>query len=269
MIEAGVLFAIIVAFVVAGIFLWRLLAGKPKSKSRLAGRVILLSAVIAGFAFFSFWKLIDSRSFQFFGEIIQRRETSEPCVALTFDDGPTQSFAEEILSILREKQIKATFFVTGAELEKHMTDGRRMVSEGHELGNHTYSHDRMIFKSSAFIREEIEKTDQLIRQAGYEGEINFRSPYGKKFLLLPRYLSETGRKNIFWDLEPESYETIAADSEKIADNVTENVRPGSIILLHVMYASRAESMKAVPKIIDRLKAKGYSFKTVSELLAKR
>jgi chitin deacetylase len=125
----------------------------------------------------------------------------------------------------------------------------------------------MVFVTPSYVRREVERTDQLIRDAGYQGEIYFRPPYGKKLFALPYYLSRTGRKSITWDVEPDSYPEIAADSDKITEHVLSRTRPGSIIILHVMYSSRGESLKAVKKIVEGLKAQGYSFKTMSELLA--
>jgi chitin deacetylase len=127
----------------------------------------------------------------------------------------------------------------------------------------------MILKTPSFIRDEIERTDQLIRNTGYPGSIHFRPPYGKKFILLPYYLSRTHRKSIMWDVEPDSYAEIARDADKIVDHVLAQTRPGSIILLHVMYRSGGPSLNAVPKIIDGLKQQGYEFKTVSELVSKQ
>ncbi len=106
----------------------------------------------------------------------------------------------------------------------------------------------MVFKSPAFIQREIEQTDELIRRAGYTGTINFRSPYGKKLLLLPLYLSRTGRANIFWDVEPAS--DPAATAEQMVEHVVAQVRPGSIILLHLMYPNRTESRAAVLGIMQ-------------------
>lgn len=212
------------------------------------------------------WQISRSRTFQFFGEIIPRVNTSEKVVALTFDDGPTVTGTDQILSILAAQNVKATFFVIGAELENNLDQARKIVAAGHELGNHTYSHDRMLLVTPSFVKQEIESTDQLIRDAGYQGEILFRPPYGKKLFALPYYLSKTGRKTITWDVEPESHPDIDASGDKIAEHVLSKTRPGSIIILHVMYPNRRESMKAVPKIVEGLKAQGYSFKTMSELL---
>lgn len=112
------------------------------------------------------WRLSNSRTFQLFGEIVPRVETSERVVALTFDDGPTPEATDQVLSVLRERGVKATFFVIGGALEQHPELGQRIAQEGHELGNHSYSHQGMIFKTPSFIREEIERTDQLIRNTG-------------------------------------------------------------------------------------------------------
>jgi chitin deacetylase len=227
----------------------------------------LASAVFIIVGFMVLRQISNSRTFQFFGQLVPRVNTSQKVVALTFDDGPTTEATTQILSVLDQEQVRATFFVTGAELEKNMAEAKRIVAAGHELGNHTYSHVRMIFVTPSFVKQEIERTDQLIREAGYQGEIYFRPPFAKKLFALSYYLSSTGRKSITWDVEPDSHPEIAADSDKIAEHVLSKTQPGSIILLHVMYRSRSESLQAVQKIIEGLKAQGYSFKTVSELLA--
>ncbi|WP_144701996.1 polysaccharide deacetylase family protein [Fictibacillus phosphorivorans] len=210
-------------------------------------------------------KLSSSRNFQFFGGLVTSADTAEKVVALTFDDGPTDN-TDEILSILKEEGVKATFFVTGREIEENLKEAKEIVAEGHELGNHSYSHERMVLKTPSYIRNEIESTDKLIRKAGYEGKIHFRPPYGKKLIGLPYYLDKHDRKTILWNIEPETYPEIASDSTKIVKHVSRNIQPGSIILLHVMYDSRTESMKSVKGIITDLKAKGYTFKTVSEMI---
>jgi chitin deacetylase len=231
-----------------------------RKKLLMTAPLVLLVGVVA------LWLVSNSRSFQFFGKIVPRVETPEKVVALTFDDGPTKDGTGEILKVLEEMNVKATFFVTGAELEQNMEEGRKIVAAGHELGNHSYSHARMILVTPSFVRQEIEKTDRLIRATGYSGEINFRPPFGKKLLTLPYYLSKTGRMTITWDVEPDSKRNIANDSVRIVEETRAGVRPGSIILLHAMYPSRRQSLKAVRGIIESLEREGYSFVTVSELL---
>lgn len=224
-------------------------------------------AVAACGAAFALWQASRSRTFQFFGVIVPRVETSRKAVALTFDDGPAPAPTRELLRVLRERNVRATFFLTGRELEQSPEAGREIVAAGHELGNHSYSHERMVLVSPAFVRREVERTDELIRAAGHAGEIHFRPPYGKKLVTLPLYLSRHGRKTITWDVAPDSDDRHAGDAAAITRRVVEGARPGSIILLHVMYPNRAESLKAVPGIVEALGREGYSFVTVSELLA--
>jgi peptidoglycan-N-acetylglucosamine deacetylase len=228
----------------------------------LLGLIVAVIALVAiGF------QISKSRTFQFFGDIVPHVNTQQKAVALTFDDGPIPGSTEEVLSVLNEGGIKATFFVTGAELEQHPEQGRKLVAAGHELGNHSFSHSRMVLKTPSFVKFEIERTDELIRQAGYQGSIHFRPPFGKKLLVLPFYLSQHSRKSITWDVEPDSFPEIGSDANKIVEDVLANAKPGSIILLHVMYPNRKESLKSVKGIVAGLKSHGYEFKTVSELLA--
>ena len=227
--------------------------------------LILISIGIILVLLVILYQLSNSRSFQMFGRIVDRVETSRKIVALTFDDGPSAELTRPLLDLLEKKQIRATFFVTGAELEKNMDRGIRIVAQGHEVGNHSYSHRRMIFVTPSFVKNEIERTDELIHQAGYQNDIHFRPPYGKKLFVLPYYLSDAGRTTITWDVEPDSDPNALAP--EIAQKAVDGARPGSIILLHAMYPHRMESFKAVSKIVDDLSAQGYEFVTVSELLA--
>lgn len=228
---------------------------------RFCAGLLVLAICLGGL-----WKLSGSRSFQLFGGLVTRVETTAPVVALTFDDGPTPAGTDTILSILARSGVRATFFLTGAELERHPEAGRQILQAGHEVGNHSYSHRRMVLRSPAFIRQEVERTDSLIRALGYTGPIAFRPPYGKRLFALPLYLHQQQRLTLLWDVEPDSDPEIAGSAERIASDALRHARPGSIILLHVMYPSRAESRRAVPMIIRGLQSRGFRFVTLSELL---
>ena len=210
--------------------------------------------------------LARSRSYQLFGRIVPRVETQERVVALSFDDGPNSQYIGELLDVLAARGVHATFFVIGGELAAAPEAARSLVAGGHELGNHTWSHDRMVLKSYDFYRKELEDTDALIKAAGQTGEIYFRPPYCYKLAGLPWYLSRHNRTTITWDIEPDSFDDVAATPRGILTHVVERVRPGSIILLHVWYKGRQTSREAVPLIIDALQTEGYSFATVGELL---
>jgi chitin deacetylase len=205
---------------------------------------------------------MNARTFQLFGGITEHVETNQKVVALTFDDGPTKN-VDKILPLLNQYHVKATFFLIGNEIEKSPVEAKKIVRAGHQIGNHTYSHQRMVFKSPSYIKAEIEKTDKLIREAGYKGEIDFRPPNGKKLVGLPFYLNQHKRETIMWNLEPDTYYTNAADK---LSYVKKNIKPGSIILIHPMYDDSNEELKTIKGILQSLSNEGYKFITVNELL---
>jgi peptidoglycan/xylan/chitin deacetylase (PgdA/CDA1 family) len=169
------------------------------------------------------------------------------------------------LKILSENDVRATFYAIGKSLETHPDEAKAIVKQGNELGNHSYSHKRFILKSQSYIKHELEKTDSLIRDAGYIGEITFRPPNGKKLFGLPFYLGQKDIKTIMWDLEPDTY--FPGNAKLIMKNIFENTRSGSIILLHPFCRKACEADRdALPEIIGGLKERGYAFVTISELL---
>lgn len=210
---------------------------------------------------FGTYKLMNSRTYQLFGEITSQVETNQRAVALTFDDGPSSN-VDEILALLDQYDAKATFFVIGDELEKYPEEGRKIANAGHQIGNHSYSHTRMIFKTPSFIKQEIETTNRLIRETGYDGEIDFRPPNGKKLLGVPWYLKSQNIETITWNLEPDTFYRAAGD--KVA-YVTQHIKPGSIILLHPMYDQTGNELETIEGILDTLSKQGYTFVTVNEL----
>ena len=200
------------------------------------------------------YKLMNSRTYQLFGGLTEQIETNQKVVALTFDDGPTKN-VNQILPLLDKYNAKATFFLIGEEIEKHPEEAKKIVEAGHQIGNHTYSHNRMVFKTPSYIKEEIQKTDQLIQKAGYKGEIDFRPPNGKKLVGLPYYLNKNNRDTITWNIEPDSYYTNASDK---VNYVTENIKPGSIILMHPMYDDTGNELQAIEGVLQALSNEGYT-----------
>jgi len=207
------------------------------------------------------YKLMNSRTYQLFGGLTEKVETTQKVVALTFDDGPTKN-VDQLIPLLDKYNVKATFFLIGKDIETYPDGAKRIVEAGHQIGNHTYSHNRMVLKSPSYIKEEIERTDQLIRQAGYKGEIDFRPPHGKKLIGLPYYLNKHNRKTITWNIEPDSYYTTA--SEKV-NYVKQTIKPGSIILLHPMYDDIGKELQTIEGILKALSNEEYKFVTVNEL----
>jgi len=208
--------------------------------------------------------LSRSRSFQLFGGIVNRVDTGDKVVALTIDDGPTPGLTEALLEVLHRHGARATFFLIGADMERHQELARSIVIAGHQIGNHSFSHRRMVLKSPAFIRQEVDQTSRIIREVGYSGPMMFRPPFGKKLLYLPLYLRTQRIPTIMWDIEPDSYDSVADSTDLIVTHVLGRVKPGSIILLHAM--NRQPSFDAVEPLLTQLGRQGYRFVTISELL---
>lgn len=209
----------------------------------------------------STYKLMNSRTQQLFGGLTEQVETNQKMVALTFDDGPSKN-VNQILPLLDKYNAKATFFLIGEEIERYPEEATKIVEAGHQIGNHTYSHSRMVFKTPSYIKDEIEKTDQLIQKAGYKGEIDFRPPNGKKLVGLPYYLNKHNRDTITWNIEPDSYYNTASDK---VNYVMDNIKPGSIILMHPMYDDIAKELQTIEGVLQALSNEGYTFVTVNEL----
>lgn len=226
-------------------------------------KIIIIFISIAFTAAFSFW-LKSSRSPQLFGKCIHCVQTHEKIVALTFDDGPSDPYTSAILAVLRHQGVKATFFLLGQNVANYPGIVQSIYQEGHEIGNHSYSHQQLIFKTPGFVRDEIEKTDRLIRQAGYQGKIYFRAPYGRKLFILPWILSRQGREHILFDVIPDDWDCPGVPV--IVERVLKQVKPGSIILCHDGGGDRTQTVEATAIIIEKLKAAGYRFVTISELL---
>lgn len=228
-----------------------------KKKIRFFGIGFLLMVLL----FAGTFKVTKLRTFQLFGGLTYQIETENKVIALTFDDGPTKN-VDQILPLLQKYEAKATFFLIGNDIEKHPEEAKKLVDAGHQIGNHTYSHNRMVLKFPSFIKEEIEKTDELIRKSGYKSEIDFRPPYGKKLVGLPYYLNKHKRETIMWSIEPDKYYTRA---EEKVNYVVENIKPGSIVLLHPMYDQTGGEIQVIEAILRELTNVGYKFVTVDEL----
>ena len=237
---------------------------QPRWRKAVLLSLLIVAVAVGGLV--AAWRLSGSRSTQLFGELVTSVPVSDSVVALTFDDGPVPLYTDTVLSVLRQEDVRATFFVTGNSVKRNPDLARRILREGHELGNHSYSHQRMVFMSPSTVREEVEVTDSLIRASGATGPIHFRPPYGKRLVILPWYLSRRNRATVLWSLEPDSWFSRHPDMVR---HVSENVQPGSIILLHVEIPARAEGRASLPLMIRDLKERGYRFVTVSELRAHR
>lgn len=181
------------------------------------------------------------------------------CLALTFDDGPNPRHTPALLRILGEKGVRATFFVVGRQAEQYPELLRRVAAEGHQVGNHTYSHPPLFcFLSPRRLREEIERGQQAVVNACGVAPRYFRSPVGLRHPLLEVYLRRAGLEYISWRVR--AFDTRVQEPEAIARQITGNAAPGDIVLLHDRPGEAADRMlQALPAIIDELKNRGFEF----------
>ena len=223
---------------------------------RLALAVAFGLAIAAGLLAIS-----KARCFTLTGKAICRVETEQKLVALTFDDGPTKEGLDAVLPLLERYDAKGTFFLIGAHAKPDLV--RRIVSGGNEVGNHSYRHARMVFRSSGFYDQEIRRPDAILQQGGAPKPTLFRPPFGKKLIGLPLAIERNGQRMVMWD----SGDPPDRDPAAYAQKVLQGVRPGSIVLIHPMYPANATERAALPVILDGLAKRGYRMVTVSELLA--
>lgn len=179
-------------------------------------------------------------------------------VALTFDDGPRAETTERLLRGLRERGASATFFLVGEQAAALPALVERMHAEGHQVGNHTWSHARLEHMDDEEILSEIQNMENLLTALLGEGEYWLRPPYG---LIEPGIEQLLTVPMVKWSVDPRDWES--RNREKIVQAVLRDVRPNSIVLLHDIYES---SVDAALEIVDTLQQEGYSFVTVNELL---
>ncbi|MCS7460459.1 polysaccharide deacetylase family protein [Paenibacillus doosanensis] len=191
-------------------------------------------------------------------------------VALTFDDGPDGKYTPAILDILRENDVKATFFVVGTQVSKFPEVLKRIHEEGHAIGNHSWDHADLSKLSSARIRTELTKTDEWIEKTvGFSPSL-IRAPYGAVSALVKKEAERSERPLIGWNVDPRDW--AGTDSEEIVRNVKSHTKPGGIILLHSFGGKQGKldnTVEALPAIIAFLKENGYQPVTVPELKADR
>jgi len=229
-----------------------------RRRAIVAAVAVLIILVVA----VGLFRISRALCFQLVGTPICHVDTREKLVALTFDDGPNPDGVTYILNTLKPYDAHATFFLIGGEIATHPGEVRRLLAAGQEVGNHSYSHNRMWGLFPGGYADEIRKTDALLRGEGARPTF-FRPPYGKKLTGLPIAVERTGYRMVTWDVaDPDD----ARDPRHYADRVLAQVKPGSIILIHAMYRSRGIARGALPLILAGLRDRGYRVVSVGELL---
>lgn len=181
------------------------------------------------------------------------------CVALTFDDGPDPVDTPRLLDLLREKGVKATFFVVGKRADQYPEIVRRAWAEGHLVGNHTWSHYSLFcFLMPWRLRAEIERGTESVRRICGSRPRFFRSPVGLRHPLLGPYLKDAGLEYVSWSIR--TRDTLTANSSVLAQRILSKAASGDIILLHDHLPAGADVMlAALAQVIDGLRKRGFEF----------
>jgi len=200
-----------------------------------------------------------------FGPALGKIENGRKVVALTFDDGPNPDATPLILDTLREKGVRATFFILGSHAERWPELVRRISHEGHQIGNHGYFHRKLQFKSPFYVSRDIRLGIRAIKRAGAPAPRYFRAPHGFRSPWTTPIASSYGERTVGWSLGV--WDSDRPGVDEIVRRTLEGVEPGSIVLLHDgdgynPDGDRMQTAAALPLIIDRLKEQGYEFATL-------
>ena len=193
---------------------------------------------------------------------------------LTFDDGPSAEYTPIILNILRDSGVKAVFFLTGRQAEKHPEIVRRILRDGHEIGNHTYSHVNLVFLSEKDWQDEIRRGEQAIEDITGQKPVLFRPPRCLLNEKIRQFLLERGDQIILWSVSAADW--LPLGKNFVSWRIRRFTKPGSIILFHDGGAlvkshggKRDTTVKSLQIVIDSLRADGYEFTSLRKLTGAR
>jgi peptidoglycan/xylan/chitin deacetylase (PgdA/CDA1 family) len=202
------------------------------------------------------------RNSPLFGRPITSLPNADRAVALTFDDGPNPDATPVILDALKDRGVRATFFVLGRHAERWPDLVRRVAAEGHAIGNHGYYHRKLHFKSPAYVRTDLTLGTRAIDVASGVRPRFFRAPHGFRSPWVTSIARSLGQRTVGWSFGV--WDTALPGRDVIVERIVSGTKPGSILLLHDgdgydPSGDRMQTAQAVPLIIDRLLAQGYRF----------
>lgn len=194
-------------------------------------------------------------------------ESGDKVIYLTFDNGYEQGHTGDILDVLKKNGVPATFFVTGHYVEEEPELVKRMVDEGHIIGNHSYHHPDFTVISKQSMQEELESLEQAVAKVSDQKELKYlRPPRGTFNEQTLKWANELGYIHVFWSLAFKDWLTADQKGWQYAyDQIMDQIHPGAIVLLHTVSSDNADALE---RVINNLKKQGYSFKSLDDLLLK-
>jgi peptidoglycan-N-acetylglucosamine deacetylase len=207
---------------------------------------------------------------QWFGRTFAGGMSGSKHIALTYDDGPNDPHTLKLLEVLAKHSVRATFFMIGRYVQQRPDIARAVAQAGHVIGNHTFTHPLLIFKSEAETRAQLVDCRQALQDAIGEHSNLFRPPWGGRRPATLRIACELGLQTVMWNVT--EYDWNAPPATVIEKKVVRQMRGGDVILLHdggyrAMGANRAQTVMVTEKLIRRYKDQGYEFVTVEEMRA--
>lgn len=220
----------------------------------MLGGVLLLLAVLPGNSFY--------------GPVLTHIDTKDKVIALTFDDGPYPPYTQELLAVLQEKQVPATFFLVGENAARHPELVLQFKEQGHEIALHANIHQDLLKLDQDQLQANIAEGKAVLEKISSTKISYMRPPHGFKDWAVMKAIDDAGLKAVNWSIIPRDWTNPGVNV--IAERTLKEAKPGAIVLLHdgdspKGKASREQTIKATAIIIDRLRAEGYTFVTISEL----
>lgn len=258
-----ILYIISVCFCLAAICMW---AGSFKFVKRKYAFIAAVLLVLASGVMMAAAVLPQN---SFYGKTVTKAVTQEKVIALTFDDGPYQPYTDELLDMLDAKQVKATFFIVGDNAAHDPETVQNISAKGHEIALHAGVHTDFLKLNREELIKNIADGRAVVENLTGKKIMYIRPPHGFRDWCVFDAAEENGLTVVNWSVIPRDWTNPGADV--IADRVCQDAFPGAIVLLHdgdspKKLASRAQTVEATGKVIDRLRQQGYRFVTVSELL---
>jgi peptidoglycan/xylan/chitin deacetylase (PgdA/CDA1 family) len=206
---------------------------------------------------------------QWYGKTFTGLARGSRQIALTYDDGPNDAHTLRLLEVLAKHNVHATFFLIGRYVKQHPEIVREIVQAGHIVGNHTYTHPLLIFKSQGEIREELTQCRSALQDAVGDPSNLFRPPFGGRRPAVLRVARALGLQPVMWNVT--GYDWNAPPAETIEHKIGKQIRGGDVILLHdgghkQMGADRSQTVIATNHLIARYKSEGYEFITIPQMM---
>lgn len=247
---------------------------------RRYGLKVVAALLGLGLAVFAGYELFEQPTNQLFGPTLVHGPANDRVVALTFDDGPNPPYTLQILHVLEQEHVHATFFLVGRAVKAYPSVVRREVADGDAIGNHTWNHPHLIVMRRSAIRQSLSRTDKAIYAAVHEHTHLMRPPFGARDWMVMQVAKKMGYTVVMWSV-PLARDWEYPPAKVIAQRVLPHVSDGSIIVLHdgnrgqlcparhlnPHICDRSRDIEATRIIVERLKRQGYRFVTVPQLIA--